>query len=77
MPSLERDRNGEGEKSSLGADGHATVPSPPFSSQDCRHVHAYEPGVSFMTTWKSSDVTITSLNNFFKKGSKLQMRIYL
>ena len=64
----ERDRETESNKSLLRGDGHATIPSPPFSSWDLGHActstqHEFKPpglGLEpWSTMWESSDITIT------------------
>ena len=64
----ERDRETESKKSSPRGDGHAAIPSPPFSSRDLGHArtrtrHEFKPlGPGLeprLTMWESSDVAIT------------------
>ena len=64
----ERDREIESEKSPPRGDGHAAIPSPPFSSRDLGHArtraqHEFKPpgpGLDlWSTTWESSDIAIT------------------
>ena len=64
----ERDRETESEKSPPTGDGHATIPSPPFSSQELGHARTYTqrefkppgPGRELRsTTWESSDIAVT------------------
>ena len=63
----ERDRETESEKSLPRGDGHAAIPTPPFSSQDLGHActrtqrEFKPPGPGFepwSTTWESSGVAI-------------------
>ena len=64
----ERDREIESRKSPPSGDGHAAIPSPPFSSRDLGHVRTCArrefkpPGPGLeprSTTWESSDIAIT------------------
>ena len=61
-------RETESEKSPPTGDGHAAIPSPPFSSQGLGHArtrarHEFKPpglGLGLrLTTWESSDIAIT------------------
>ena len=63
----ERDREPESEKSPPRGDGHAAIPSPPFSSRNLGHTrtcawHEFKPpgpGLKpWSTTWESSDIAI-------------------
>ena len=64
----ETERDRESEKSPPRVDGHATIPSPPFSSEDLGHARTrtwreFElpgPGLKpWSATWESSDTAIT------------------
>ena len=65
---LARETETESEKSPPRGDGHAAIPSPPFSSQDLGHArtctqHEFKPPGPGLkpqsTTWESSDIAIT------------------
>ena len=67
MCSPERQRETESEESLPTGDGHAAIPSPPFSSQDLGHARTrarceFKPPSlgfeSWSTTWESSDIAI-------------------
>ena len=67
MCACQRDRETESEKSPPRGDGHATIPSPPFSSHDLGHARTcawceFKPpslGLElWLTTWEPSDIAI-------------------
>ena len=62
-----------------GGDGHAAIPSPPFSSRDLGHAHTRArrefnppgPGLElWSTTWESSDIAIILTASSLRKTLK-------